>query len=145
MCLRFSSGPLASLPTHRSALLALAAACALGLAAPRAMAAEDQGSSETQDTTSEDVSVTFSAQADRLPLGWSAVPAPGQPHLPPEAWALPEDSVEPVTGDFLPGIYDVTAIVTKGPREGETYSARITIAPNGPKSFVIPRQKAKSK
>ncbi len=145
MCLRISCGPLASLPSHRSALLALAAACAIGLAAPRAVAAEEQSSPETQDMADEEISVTFSAQADNQPLGWSAIPAPGQPHLPPEAWALPEDSVEPVSGDFLPGIYDVTAIVTTGPHEGETYSARLTIEPNGPRNFVIPPQKAKSR
>lgn len=69
MCFRISSGPLASLPSHRSALLALAAACSVGLSARRAAGAGERGSSDTRAGADKNLSATLSAEAESLSLG----------------------------------------------------------------------------
>ncbi|SHE64747.1 VWA domain-containing protein [Devosia limi] len=77
--------------------------------------------------------VTFAtpaAYAD-LPVQWSAVPLPGQ-SLAPEAWAMNDHTIGPVTGSFEPGVYDV-----RGEGSGMTFTARVTVRSGAENHFVI--------
>ena len=67
-----------------------------------------------------------------LAISWSAVPVAGQ-GLPPEAWAMPESSADPVATEFLAGDYDVT-----GYAGDQVFAGRISVRPDGPAEFVIP-------
>lgn len=81
------------------------------------------------------VPVTFAgAGTDALPLyvSWQATPAPGQ-DLPPEAWAMPESVLGPVSADFLPGNFDVVG------EAGDTvFAGQVTVTAEGPNDFIIP-------
>jgi Ca-activated chloride channel homolog len=81
------------------------------------------------------VPVTFTgAGTDAMPLSvtWSATPVPGQ-DLPPEAWAMPEGTFDPVVADFLPGTYDV-----RGDAGDTVFAGQVTVTADGPNAFVIP-------
>lgn len=81
------------------------------------------------------VPVTFAGQGtDQLEVyvSWSATPVAGQ-ELPPEAWAMPESIIGPVSAEFLPGTYDVLG------EAGDTvFAGQVTITADGPNDFMIP-------
>ena len=81
------------------------------------------------------VEATFRADTGGLELviSWSATPLPGQ-DLPPEAWAMQEAAIGPVTERFLPGAYDVL-----GEAGDDVFSGRVDITADGPNVFTIPR------
>ena len=66
-----------------------------------------------------------------MPIQWSAVPLPGQT-VSPDAWAMNEWIVGPVTASFEPGVYQVD-----GAAEGMRFSAEVTIARGSENRFVI--------
>jgi hypothetical protein len=80
------------------------------------------------------VSITLRAETGgtALSVSWSAVPVAGQ-GLPPEAWALPDSSSEPVAAEFLTGDYDV-----RGDAGDQVFAGRISVRAEGPVEFVIP-------
>lgn len=86
------------------------------------------------------VEATFQADAGGMALAvmWSAVPVPGQ-DLPPEAWAMQESIVGPVTELFLPGGYEVL-----GEAGDDVFAGRVDITAAGPNVFTIPRSTALS-
>lgn len=81
------------------------------------------------------VPITLSAEMGGLELAvvWSAVPLPGQ-DLPPEAWAMQESVVGPVSADFLPGTYDVL-----GEAGDDVFAGRVIVTAAGPNVFTVPR------
>lgn len=81
------------------------------------------------------VEATFQADTGGLELAisWSATPLPGQ-DLPPEAWAMQEAVIGPVTERFLPGAYDVL-----GEAGDDIFAGRVDITARGPNVFTIPR------
>lgn len=80
------------------------------------------------------VPATFSADTGGLELyvTWSAVPVQGQ-ELPPEAWAMQEGVIGPVTERFLAGQYEV-----RGDSGDSVFFDRVTILPGQANQFVIP-------
>ncbi|WP_224701918.1 vWA domain-containing protein [Devosia aquimaris] len=84
-----------------------------------------------------DVSFEVPPEHADLAVVWSAVPRPGQP-IAPEAWALNDAVVGPVSVSFEPGTYDVT-----GSADGMAFAGTVTIRPAGDNRFVIgPTQQA---
>ncbi|MFM2390785.1 MAG: hypothetical protein RLZZ437_2340 [Pseudomonadota bacterium] len=85
-----------------------------------------------------DMQVPVTLMADMGSMGfdiqWSAVPVPGQ-NLPPEAWAMPTATPDPVEGMFFPGEYDVTGVVPSG---YDTFGGRITVVAGQENRFVLP-------
>ena len=81
------------------------------------------------------VEATFQADTGGLELAisWSATPLPEQ-DLPPEAWAMQETVIGPVTERFLPGAYDVL-----GEAGDDVFAGRVEITARGPNVFTISR------
>lgn len=100
----------------------------------------NQPISVTADRTEADsalklVPVTFTGEGTEtleLYVNWSATPAPGQA-LPPEAWAMPESLIGPVSAEFLPGTYDVL-----GDAGDTVFAGQVTVTADGPNDFTIP-------
>lgn len=82
------------------------------------------------------VPVTFAADMGSMgfEVQWSAVPVPGQ-DLPPEAWAMPDATSDPVEAMFFPGDYDVTGVVVAG---DDTFGGRVTVVAGQENRFLLP-------